>query len=275
MIEILLPVYNGEKYLREQLDSIIAQTNQDWILKIRNDGSIDNSQIIIDEYSSRFPDKIVIIPGNSQNLGLLTSLNLLLETANKANYIMFADQDDIWLPNKINISLSAVSELEHKHRDQDIPIMICTDAICVDQYLNIIHNSFHDSQKFLPNIIGNKYKMLALNQVQGCTIMVNKSAYNVIYPMPSCMKIHDMWIGVICAHYGIAKYIPQQTLLYRQHSQNTLGGQNIGFKYYLSRIHSIPYLLTSRSKLFKKLPFKVSYLRWILTKMYYNIKRLL
>lgn len=272
MIEILLPVYNGEKYLAEQIDSILAQTNHDWVLKIRNDGSIDNSQNIINEYCRRYPTKIVEIKSPQENVGLINSLNILLETATDADYIMFSDQDDVWLPNKIQLSIDEIKKLEEKYINK--PVMVCTDAICTDSNLIIISPSFFKSQKFIPNIVGDKYKMLALNQVQGCTIMINRSTYIKIYPLPSFMKIHDMWVGVICAHYGVAKYLPVQTLFYRQHASNTLGGQSINLKYYFSRIGSLWYLLQSRYKLFKILPFKINYFRWGLLKLYYCLKRL-
>lgn len=272
MIEILLPVFNGEKFLREQIDSILSQTNQDWILKIRNDGSTDNSQLIIDEYVSRFPKKIIEIRSPQFNCGLIYSLNYLLESASEAEYIMFSDQDDVWLPDKIEKSLAVMLDIERQN--QELPVMVCTDAICVDQNLNVIHDSFYESQKFLSNIVGDKYKMLAINEVQGCTVMINKYAYPRIYPLPTFMRIHDMWIGVICAHYGIAKYIHNQTILYRQHTDNTLGGQQIGIKYFITRLKKIKYLLNSRYKLFKILPFRVNYISWISRKVYYALRRI-
>lgn len=272
MIEILLPVFNGEKYLREQIDSILFQTNQNWILKIRNDGSTDNSQVIIDEYITKFPKKIIEISSPKLNCGLISSLNYLLESASEAEYIMFADQDDVWLPDKIEQTLIAISEIEKK--DPSIPVMICTDATCVDQNLNLMYKSFFESQKFLPNIVGDKYKMLAINEVQGCTIMINKYAYQKIFPLPTFMKIHDMWIGVICAHYGVAKYINYQTLYYRQHPNNTLGGRQISVKYFISRLKNIEYLIKSRYKLFKILPFRINYLSWISRKIYYAFLRI-
>lgn len=271
MIEILLPVYNGEKFLREQIDSILNQTNKDWILKIRNDGSTDTSQEIIQEYCAEYPDKIKFLKDPEHNVGLVNSLNLLLESAKDADYVMFSDQDDIWLPDKIDVSLREVRSIERNHPHK--AAMICTDATCVDAELNIIYHSFYESQKFLPDIIGDKYKMLAVNQVQGCTIMLNKVAYDKIYPLPTFMKIHDMWVGVICAHYGIVNFIHHPTLLYRQHSQNTLGGASINLQYFTTRLRLLGYLINSRRKLFKILPFKVNSLKWIGQKIYYSIKR--
>lgn len=273
MIEILLSVYNGEKYLNQQIDSIINQTNQDWILKIRNDGSQDDSETIIADYCKRFSDKIIAFNEPKGNIGLVKSLNCLLSFEPYGDYVMFSDQDDVWLPKKIELTLNELYSVQKGQKN--VPIMICTDAICVDANLNIINKSFFKSQKFQHGIVGDKIKMLALNQVQGCTIMLNKEARNRICPLPEFMKIHDMWVGVISAHYGISSFLPIPTMLYRQHNMNVLGEQKINLNYYLSRIKSFPYLIKSRIKLFRYLPFKVPIMKWLYYKIYYCLKRIL
>ena len=111
MVEILMPVYNGEKYLAEQIDSILSQSYSEWILKIRNDGSTDNSQTIIDQYCNKYPDKIKCIKEPKENIGLIKSLNILLENP-IGNYLMFSDQDDIWLKDKIIDTLTEIKKIE-------------------------------------------------------------------------------------------------------------------------------------------------------------------
>ena len=126
MIEILLPVYNGEKYLAEQIESILAQTNKDWILKIRNDGSKDNSQAVIDRYCNAYPDKIIMIDSPRENVGLVRSINYLQAAEPHGDYIMFADQDDVWQPDKLEVSINEIKTLEKDSPEN--PAMICTDA---------------------------------------------------------------------------------------------------------------------------------------------------
>lgn len=269
MVDILLPVYNGEKYLSEQIESYLRQTYTDWNLLIRNDGSTDNSQAVIDNYCKLYPDKIRFIKEPIENIGLVGSLNVLLSHTT-GDYIMLSDQDDVWLPEKIELSLNEIKRIEKDNK----PAMVCTDAICVDENMEVLSKSFFESQKFIDGIMGDKEKMMALNEVQGCTVIINKSSLSHICQLPTFMKIHDMWIGVICAHYGSVSYLHKQTLLYRQHTGNTLGSVNVNANYYLHRIKFFPYLIKSRYKLFKALPFKVNIFRFICYKVIYAVRRM-
>ena len=268
-VQILMPVYNGEKYLKDQIDSFLRQTYPEWELLIRNDGSNDDSQLIIDEYCKNHPDKIRFIDKPKENLGLVGSLNVLLSQAS-GDYIMLSDQDDVWLPEKIELSLTEINRIERDNK----PAMVCTDAICVDENMEVISESFFESQKFIHGIVGDKEKMMALNEVQGCTVIINRSALSCICPLPSFMKIHDMWIGVMCAHYGSVSYLHKQTLLYRQHTGNTLGSVNVNCFYYIHRIKYIPYLIKSRYTLFKELPFRVNVFKFIWYKVIYAVRRM-
>ena len=272
MIEILLPVYNGEKYLAEQIESIIAQTNHDWVIKIRNDGSSDNSHKVIKQYCERYPEKIINIDLPESNIGLVQSLNKLYEAEPHGDYIMFADQDDFWLPTKIEKCLSEAIEMERGNHN--MPVMVCTDAKCVDQDLNVIDESFFESQKFPENIIGNVNKMAALNIVQGCTIMINKVASKYIFPMPLIMSIHDMWIALNCAYFGRVKYLKEPTILYRQHTSNVAGKVRVNSKYYLNRISHIKNTLTFIFKLNKNLKFNLNIPKVLFYKIIFMINRL-
>ncbi|WP_195438755.1 glycosyltransferase family 2 protein [Parabacteroides goldsteinii] len=271
-IEILMPVYNGEKYLAEQIDSILTQTYSNWILRIRNDGSKDNSQSIIDKYCSEYPSKIICDNTVKGNIGLIQSLNILLNSVTE-DYIMFSDQDDIWLENKIEDSLNEMQRLEKNHICK--PVMICTDVTCVDENCKIIAQSFFESQRFIKGIIGNKIKMLALNEVQGCTIMINKHSLQHISPLPNCMKIHDMWIATIIAHYGCVSYLYKQTMLYRQHSNNTLGNININYQYYIKRLKKSYKTIHFLFQLSHHLPFQINIPLVIYYKAKFALKRII
>ena len=232
MIEILLPVYNGEKYLREQIDSIINQNFFDWVLKIRNDGSKDDSQKIINEYCCRFPGKIIEIDSPKNNIGLLQSINYLLKSEPYGEYVMFSDQDDVWLSDKIDITLKKMKELENTF--ENCPIAVFTDLMVVDKKLNILHDSYFESQRIFPDACKNYMSALALNVAPGCTIMINKIAKQCIYPLKSL--IHDYWIICNVAYYGKCDYINRPTILYRQHGNNSIGAENVGFKYLIKRL---------------------------------------
>lgn len=274
MVDIILSIYNGEIYLREQLDSIIRQSFKNWRLIIRDDGSKDNSLKILFEYQRLYTaSKFIIITDNKGNIGLVDSINILL-TKSTGDYIMFADQDDIWLENKIEESLRYLQNIEREN--VDLPIMICTDAKVYDSRTKtIIHDSFFKSQKYIKGVVGNKAKMLALNEIQGCTIIINKLSKKYIYPIPTFMRIHDMWIGVIIAHFGIVKYMYKSTLLYRQHNNNTLGSLSIDGKYYQKRFFKSYKVIKSLIKLKHVLPFKVCILQIIFYKIFFAFKRIM
>ena len=100
MIAILMSTYNGERYLREQIDSLLNQTYKDWKLYIRDDGSTDETISIIESYVNDYPDLIVLLKDDLGNLGSARSFMRILSVVD-ADYYMFCDQDDVWLPNKV------------------------------------------------------------------------------------------------------------------------------------------------------------------------------
>lgn len=272
MVEILLSVYNGEKYLNEQLDSILNQTYKNFVIKIRNDGSKDESQKIIDYYCQRFPDKIININKINKNVGLVESLNILLSTVKYGNYIMFSDQDDFWFRDKIEVSLKEIKK--HENKNKNIPVMICSDASCTNSNLEIIANSFSSYQKLPIDNIKDVNKLAALNVIQGSTIMTNYTAYQYFYPMPLIMKIHDMWIGLNCLYYGHLVYIRKPLLYYRQHQDNVVGSSNITIEYYLKRLSNLFTIIKFYYNLKKNLTFKISLFKILLFKIIFMIKRI-
>lgn len=271
MIDILLPVYNGEKYLREQIESILHQSYPDWKLLIRNDGSTDGSDEIIRRFCAKYPDKIFQIYEPSSNIGLVESLNILLHNSS-SEYVMFADQDDVWLNDKLELSLSQMLYLETANLDK--PIMICTDVKCVNNEMEILHESFFKSMRFIDGVVGNVEKMLALNEVQGCTIMINRTLIPFIYPIPKFMKIHDMWIGIHAANFGKAEYLHHQTLLYRQHDSNTVGAIEVGRKYYFKRFGSSMQTILQYMRIKSKVKFEFSIFRVFYYKFKFMFVRL-
>lgn len=234
-ITILLSSYNGEKYLKEQLDSLFAQTYKNFQIIVRDDGSTDKTKYILNEYEKNYPNKVQIIEDSIGNLGSSKSFMKLLEYSSDCEYVMFCDQDDVWLPEKIEMSINKIKELEVES-NKNIPLLVFTDLTVVDEKLNIINKSYWNYQKLIPSITNDWKKLLSQNVITGCTIIMNKKAKEVCLPFTLEMMIHDQWIGVNVSKYGKIGYLNEQTILYRQHGNNVEGAHNYGIKYVLNKL---------------------------------------
>jgi len=222
-IAILLSTYNGEKYLNEQIDSILAQSYQNWTLFVRDDGSTDRTVSIIDEYCRIYPKKIKKICNTKGNAGVIRSFEILLENS-IADYSMFCDQDDVWLPKKIEKTLDRMKTLEITN-GCSTPILVHTDLTVVDENLNLIYQSFCKFSRINASAINSSIYYLGLiNSVTGCTLMINRAARNKVLPFANNIEMHDAWIAIcVKKNSGVLSFIEEQTILYRQHSNNVLG----------------------------------------------------
>ncbi|HAL45300.1 MAG: hypothetical protein A2Y12_06460 [Planctomycetes bacterium GWF2_42_9] len=221
-IDIILTTYNGERFLNQQLDSILNQSSKGWKLVIRDDNSTDNTKTIIKNYAGKYPDKIKLIEDNKGNLGLVRNFETLLKSS-QSEYIMFCDQDDVWLPYKIELTFNAMQSAKNQYSDS--PILIYTDLKIVDEELKTIADSFWKFHKISPQIDGQLNKIIYRNIVTGCTIMINKKLKDISMPFPPEVRLHDWWLAINAAKNGKLKFVPQQTILYRQHSKNVIGGK--------------------------------------------------
>lgn len=237
LISILLTTFNGEKFLGAQLNSLFEQTNQNFQVLVRDDGSSDCTINIIEDFQSRFPNRIKLIIDKLGNIGSSESFMKLVEHSS-SDYVMFCDQDDIWMPNKIELSLKKIRELE-KCYGVNTPVLVFTDLKVVDSGLNIIEKSFWKFQKIIPEISFNWKKLLAQNVITGCTIILNNKSKDVILPFKLKMMIHDQWLGVNVAKYGKVEFLEETTLLYRQHAFNVAGAHNFGLKYIFKKVQNL------------------------------------
>lgn len=268
---ILLSTYNGSDFIEKQLDSILTQTFKNFKIIIRDDGSTDNTYEILINYHLKYPDKIFLIEDGLGNLGSRRSFMKLLEIAD-TEYIMFCDQDDEWLPNKIEITLNQIKELEKRH-GKDIPLLVFTDLVVVDQNLNTICESFWNYQKLIPSISRSWKQLLAQNVITGCTVMINKKAKEVCLPYELPFMMHDHWMGVMVAKHGKVEYINEQTVLYRQHGKNVAGANKFGFLYIKNKLTNFKNTLNFikiSSRYFNRPFYELFFL-----KFYINIKRLI
>lgn len=217
-IDILLATYNGEKYLREQIDSILQQTYKNIRLIISDDCSSDNTMSILREYEKR--DERVIVYSQHNNLGVIKNFEFLLSKVENELY-MLSDQDDIWLSDKVE---KTYDELKKNNAD-----LVYTDLEIVDADLNTIDNSFNRYMK-LDDKIKNTLKNTNMSQylyntVTGCTIMSKKKFIKDMLPIPTESKfiLHDTWIALYVSLNGKIFYLNKPTIKYRQHEINQVG----------------------------------------------------
>ncbi|KAF5054864.1 Glycosyl transferase family 2 [anaerobic digester metagenome] len=236
MIDILLASYNGEKYIAEQIDSILNQTYKDWFLYIKDDCSTDNTLSIIRNYESRYKDKIKVITSDIKSGSAKDNFFSMLKYSEN-EYTMTCDQDDVWLLNKIEITLYKMLEAEKENKD--IPILVHTDLKVVDEKLKKITDSLIKMQNidFRRDKLNN---LLVQNIVTGCTVMVNRKLLNYIKIVPQQAIMHDWWMALLASALGQIYFIDIPTVLYRQHSNNDVGAKNVkSIDYILRKLRNL------------------------------------
>lgn len=231
MISILLATYNSEQFINEQIDSLLKQTYTDWNLFIRDDLSVDKTPQIIKSYSEQYPNKIHIISNNGESKKAYLNFVELLNNVD-SDYYMFCDHDDVWLPNKIEISFKRMREVEI----EGAPAIIHTDMKVVDNQLNIIHPSFWKYSNLLPEKTS-FVEIVLCNCANGCTMLFNKKAKEVALPNVAFATMHDILLNQsVAAKGGIISPIYEPTVLYRQHIDNVVGAQKRGACFYLRKL---------------------------------------
>ena len=221
-IDILLATYNGEKYLRQQLDSILSQTDSTWRLIARDDCSTDGTVAILEEYRQRFPEKITLIDNHGENLGSCQNFARLLQHAS-AEYVMFCDQDDVWLPHKISATRTCMQTLEDEFGTES-PLMVYTDLKVVGEDIDtVLADSTWEYQQLDPRNGRRLNRLLLHNIPTGCTMMINGALRELALPIPPEAVMHDWWIALVATAFGQSRYLTAPVILYRQHGNNAVG----------------------------------------------------
>lgn len=223
-IAILMATYNGEKYLREQIDSLFEQTYQDWHLYVHDDGSKDDTVSIVREYIAKYPQKVTLMDYPSQGGACKNFLSMLERV--EAPYYMFCDQDDVWLPEKIMVEYVKLKSLEEETGKK--PIVVYSDLMVTDAQLHTISPSLWLIAGIYPDFVKTFDEMAANTLMSGCTMIFNHSVKQIMPPYTDKITMHDAWIACCVAkHNGILQPIKQPMIYYRQHSSNTLGAQDV------------------------------------------------
>ena len=282
MIAILMSTYNGERYLREQMDSLLNQTYKDWKLYVRDDGSTDGTVSIVKEYEIDYPNKIVLLGDELGNLGPGSSFMQLLSSV-CSYYYMFCDQDDVWIKDKIERTYLYLRNLEQKY-GENTAIGVFTDLTVVDANLTVLMPSLWKGDNRNPDFIQNFYKQWTNRHASyGCTQMFNHAAKKLVLPyrqFEGTMGAHDNWVEYILIKKGIYDYIDESTILYRQHGTNVVGA-NFGHQYRddLNEIFHDPILLWRKIvkdyKRMKLMPFHVSLSKVLWYRFYQSIESII
>ena len=230
-IAILMATYNGEKYICQQIDSILSQTCKDWELYIHDDGSTDNTIAAVENYVEKYPDKIHLIDGKSTGGAKYNFFYLFGQV--EAPYYMTCDQDDVWLDKKIELTYDKMLTIENK---ADVPCLVYTELRVVDSELNTIADTMSgyqslDCHKRTIN------QFILQNSVTGCTMMVNMALRDKMLHITDIDNtiMHDWWAALVAAQFGKTAFIDEPTILYRQHGDNSLGALGINKLSYIVR----------------------------------------
>jgi len=225
MVSILLASYNGEKYITEQIDSLLCQTFQNFKLFICDDKSTDGTYSLILRYAEKYPDRILVAQ-NKENSSSAKYNFMQMMISHKDDYVMLCDQDDVWLPNKIEITLAKMKEMESRV-GADSALLVHTDLRVVSEDLTtVISPSFKEAMNSNFNRVRLRDQIIQ-NTLTGCTVIYNRTLADLIDRMPRFMVMHDWWLMLIASAFGGIEGIDAQTVLYRQHNENSIGAKDV------------------------------------------------
>lgn len=208
LVSIAMATYNGEKFLREQLDSILTQTYPNLEIIICDDASTDATISILQEYASK--DSRINIFINNQNIGLVKNFEKALSLCS-GEYIALADQDDIWLPKKIEILRDNIQSFDLIHSNT----LLINENSVISKKIFSSYSNKNNSNHFLDYMFD--------NNVTGCTALFKRSLLDDNLPFPNNVCLHDYWLAILAANKNGVTYLQQPLTYYRQHSNNQVG----------------------------------------------------
>lgn len=215
-VQILMSAYNGIEYIKVQLDSILGQTWKNLEILVRDDGSTDGTRELLLEYERTHP-RVKVYP--EKNLGLVQSFFRLMELSD-ADYIGFSDQDDFWLPEKVERAVEKVEKCSG-------PALYCGNQILVDSSLNRLPGN-----EILPEKRPGFGNAVVESMCTGCTALMNRRLRDIVIGkgIPKHAIWHDWWCYLVASYLGTMIFDRNAYILYRQHEKNQLGSSRSRFK---------------------------------------------
>lgn len=258
MISVCLASYNGENFIAEQITSILLQLGKNDELIISDDNSSDATQRIVADFND---DRIRFVLNPKS--GVVSNFENAISKS-KGEYIFLSDQDDVWLPNKVQVSLACIKKLEEEN--PNLPLMVFSDATVVDEHLNVIVPSLFNSTKEDPNLSGKPEVIAVANRILGCTMLINRQAKECCLPIQDIAVMHDWWIALSVAKHGIIKPVSASTILYRQHGNNVIGANVVNERNKFLRMGEI-FLFNKRIYKMSAIFFPMNLLKYIYLKV--------
>jgi glycosyltransferase involved in cell wall biosynthesis len=212
-ISVVMATYNGERYLEQQLQSILNQTLKPAEIIVCDDVSTDGTVAILEKYKQK--GKLTYVVNNHQ-LGLIDNFKKAVSLATEGNYVALSDQDDEWLPEKLAQSAALLQKIE----DSELPCMIYTDLMLVDENDKVLNPSFR-SELGQGKYQHNLETLVFGNFVNGCTMLMNPALTKLFADIPNNARLnHDGWIALSAFTFGKAESIPTPQVRYRKHDNN-------------------------------------------------------
>ena len=206
MISVCMATFNGGKFIREQLESILSQLPPDAEIIIADDGSTDDTLLVVDSLKE---SRIRVLPAE-RHLGVIYNFERALR-ASKGEIVFLADQDDVWLPGKVEMCLAALNE---------------ADLVMHDAFLLGLSDAFEsawgrngklsDIRTYRSGVVANWWK----NSFTGCCMAFRRKVLDKALPFPKNLPMHDQWLGVVAEKYFKVSYVNEPLVEYRQHSSN-------------------------------------------------------
>ncbi len=225
-----MAAYRGAPYIGAQLDSLVAQTYPNWTVRVRDDCSDDGTYDTARRSALQHPERIRV-ERRQANSGSAARNFLELLASSSEQYVMFADDDDVWLADKVAVTLTEMRRIE-RDAGPGVPVLVHTDLSVVDAALNVVDPSMARSQRLAVRET-RLARLLVQNSVTGCTVMVNRALADLAGEPSDEIAMHDWWLALLAAAFGRIGYVPRPTVLYRQHGRNAVGAADARSARYL------------------------------------------
>lgn len=209
---VIMPTYNGEKYLDEQISSILGQTYRSFVLHVFDDNSSDQTGSILAKHARQ--DNRIKVYRNPERKGVIKNINDALMTVTADIYFL-ADQDDIWLPDKMAKQMAVLNVKD--------AVMTFTDLSLINEKGEHLNIDYWSSQGIDPSHADRPEYLSIKSMITGCTMAFKKEVLEYALPIPEKAMMHDHWLSLFGAKAGRVVAVPECLVLYRQHAQNVIG----------------------------------------------------